>query len=140
MRRVLVVANRTLGGGQVLAKLRELEAHGPLQVHIVVPAEPPRSHAYTEGEARRVAHERLDAALARFADVGLEASGEVGDQHPAEAINDVLIRGETFDTILLSTLPAGLSRWLKFDLVNRVRGFGIPVIHVVGHPEPAHRG
>ena len=139
MRRVLVVANRTLGGGQVLAKLREMAEHGPLQIHVLVPAEPPRDHAWTEGEARHVARERLDAAIARFTDVGMEATGEVGDEHPAEAINDVLIRGETFDTILLSTLPAGLSRWLKFDLVNRVRGFGIPVIHVVGHPEPAPR-
>jgi len=104
-----------------------------------VPAEPPRDHSWTEGEARHVARERLDAAIARFADVGMGATGEVGDEHPAEAINDVLIRGETFDTILLSTLPAGPSRWLKFDLVNRVRGFGIPVIHVVGHPEPAPR-
>ena len=140
MRRVLVVANRTLGGGQVLAKLRELAVHGPIQIHVVVPAEPPRDHSYTEGESRGIAHDRLDAALARFADVGLEATGEVGDEHPTEAINDVLIRGETFDTIVLSTLPAGLSRWLKFDLVNRVRGFGVPVIHVVGHPEPAPRG
>jgi hypothetical protein len=138
--RVLVVANRTLGGGQVLEKLRDLEAHGPIEIHVLVPAEPPADHPYTEGEARRVARERLDAALARFADVGLEATGEVGDEHPTEAINDVLISGETFDTIILSTLPPGISRWLKFDLVNRVRGFGIPVIHVVGHPEPSPRG
>jgi hypothetical protein len=140
MRRVLVVANRTLGGGQVLAKLRELATHEPIQIHVLVPAEPPHDHFYTEGEARRIARDRLDAALERFADVGLEATGEVGDEHPAEAINDVLIRGETFDTIVLSTLPAGVSRWLKLDLVARVRGFGIPVIHVVGHPEPAPRG
>lgn len=138
--RVLVVANRTLGGGQVLAKLRELATHGPLDVHVVVPAEPPRAHAWTEGEARRVARERLEAALTRFGEVGIEATGEVGDEHPTEAINDVLIRGERFDTIILSTLPAGVSRWLRFDLVNRVRGFGIPVVHVVGHPEPSRRG
>src|SRR5687768_13755066 len=57
--RVLVVANRTLGGGQVLSKLRELEAHGPIEILVVVPAEPPPDHPWTEGEARRVARERL---------------------------------------------------------------------------------
>ena len=43
MRRYLVVANRTLGGGHLLAKVRECLAAGPSEFHVLVPA----SHAGT---------------------------------------------------------------------------------------------
>ncbi len=36
------------------------------------------------------------------------------------AIGDAL-RDQLFDEIILSTLPPGLSRWLKMDLPSRVR-------------------
>jgi hypothetical protein len=137
MRAYLVVANKTLAGGQLLATLHELAAHAPTRFHVVVPAEPPRGHSWTESEARAAAHARLDAALERFRDAGLEVDGEVGDEHPVEAVGDVLLRGETFEGVVLSTLPSGPSRWLKLDLVSRIQGaFGLPVIHVIGHEEP----
>jgi hypothetical protein len=52
MRRYLVVANQTLGGGHLVGKVRECLQDGPCGFHIVVPATPPRDHwTYTEGEA-----------------------------------------------------------------------------------------
>jgi len=138
MHRYLVVANRTLAGTQLLEALTELTARGPCAFHVVVPAEHHVGHAWTEGEARAAAADRLEHALARFGALDAEIAGEVGDADPALAVEDVLQRpGPPFDAIVVSTLPPGPSRWLKLDLPNRLQGrTGLRVIHVIGHPEP----
>jgi hypothetical protein len=134
VRRYLVVANQTLGGAHLLSLLRELAAQ-PSSFHVLVPATPPKDHLWTEGEARATARRRLDAALERFRSVGIEATGEVGDGRPLEAIDDVLQR-EAFDEIVLSTFPPGMSRWLRLDLPHRVGAtYGLPVRHVISARE-----
>jgi len=134
MRRYLVVANQTLGGDRLLALLREL-GKDPSTFHVLVPASPPVDHLWTESEANLIARKRLDTALERFRALGLEATGEVGDGRPLQAIDDVLAR-DSFDAIVLSTLPPGVSKWLGLDLVHRVQAsFGLPVHHVVSHRE-----
>ena len=135
MRSYLVVANQTLGGEHLIAKVRECMAAGPCRFHIVVPATPPSDHAWSEGEARALAQARLDAALASFRELGVDAHGDVGDQDPMLAIGDTL-RTERFDEIILSTLPSGISRWLKLDLPRRVADrFRLPMTHLIGAPE-----
>jgi hypothetical protein len=37
-----------------------------------------------------------------------------------------------YDEIIVSTLPLGVSRWLKHDLVSKAQAFGLPVHHVLG--------
>ena len=141
MRRYLVVANQTLASGQLLSTLRDLHERGPCSFHVVVPATPPKDHAWTDGEVRHTARSRLEAAMARLASEGFEVTGEVGDERPLEAVQDILLRGETFDAIVLSTLPLRLSRWLKRDLVRGLEATtGLRVIHVVGQPAPAPTG
>ena len=50
MRRYLVVANQTLGGEALLAKLRTLVESGPASIHILVPATHPKKQwTWTEG-------------------------------------------------------------------------------------------
>jgi cell pole-organizing protein PopZ len=136
MRRFLVVANQTLGGRHLIERIRQGMAAGPARFYVVVPATPVQDHlTWTEGEAQAIAQERLDAALARFREVGAEADGEVGDPRPLEAIRDALLK-ESFDEIILSTLPPGLSRWLNLDLPHRVeKSFELPVTHVVSEVE-----
>jgi cell pole-organizing protein PopZ len=136
MRRYLVVANQTLGGEHLAEKVRACLAAGPSTFHIVVPATQPHEHAvWTEGEARAIAAQRLERALARFRDLGAEAEGEIGDEAPLQAIADA-VRERTFDEIILSTFPPGLSRWLRQDLPHRVeRTFDVTVTHLVGEPE-----
>jgi hypothetical protein len=140
MRRYLVVANQTLAGAHLMEKVRESIAAEQSSFHVLVPATPPGHFAtWTEGEALAVAQGRLDAALTRFKDLGAEATGEVGDPNPLQAIADAL-RERTVDEIILSTLPPGGSRWLKQDLPHRVeRSFSIPVTHVVGEVEEPER-
>lgn len=140
MRRFLVVANQTLGGSHLLDEVRRAMAAGPSRFHIVVPATPPQEHAvWTEGEASALAREGLAAALERFRGLGAEAEGDVGDPDPVQAIADVL-GDRDVDEIILSTLPPGVSRWLRLDLPRRVeRRFDVPVTHVVAEGEPARR-
>src|SRR5205814_6494009 len=116
----------------------ECLAAGPCQFRVVVPA----THAgndftWTEGHDRAAADKRLAEELARFRSLGAEADGEVGDANPLEAIGDVL-RRESFDEIILSTLPPGVSKWLGQDLPHRVeKSFRLPVTHIVAVSEPA---
>jgi hypothetical protein len=133
MRRYLVVSNQTLGGAALAAKIHEALEQGPSEFHIVVPATRPRDQlVWTEGEARAIAAERLDRMFQWFSSVGAQATGEIADEHPLYAIRDVL-REHEIDEVIISTLPAGMSRWLKQDLPKRVaREFGLPVTHVVG--------
>jgi GABA permease len=132
--RYLVVANQTLGGTHLLSLLRELAAQ-PSSFHVLVPATPPRDHLWTESEARTIARRRLDDALERFRSVGIEATGEIGDERPLQAIDDAL-EGEDFDEIVLSTFPPGMSKWLKLDLPHRVTAtYGLPVRHVIAPRE-----
>jgi GABA permease len=136
--RYLVVANQTLGGEPLLARLRSLIPEGPAQFHVLVPATPPRHQwTWTEGEANAIAQKRLDEAMERFRALGAEVTGEVGTASPIDAIANVL-REREIDVIVLSTLPPGPSRWLKQDLPHRVeRVFSRPVVHVVGEAERA---
>jgi len=141
MARYLVVANQTLGGDQLEAKVRECVAAGACEFHLVVPATPPSDHAtWVEGEAKVLARERLDAALKRFRAIGAIADGEVGDARPLLAIGDALRHGE-FDGIIVSTLQPGMSRWLRMDLPHRIeRQFELPVTHVTDAAVPIESG
>jgi hypothetical protein len=140
MRRYLVVANQTLAGEPLVSRIRELSRAGPCAFFLVVPATPPSDHPWTEGEARAAAGARLDEARMRLSGLGVEVEGgEVGDGNPMLAIDDAIRDRGPFDEIILSTLPPGLSKWLRLDLPHRVSAsFPIPMTHVVG--EPAHVG
>jgi hypothetical protein len=132
MRRYLVVSNQTLGGAALAAKVRSILDEGAVEFHLVVPATAPSRFSWTEGQARAIAQERLDAALRWFSSIGAPATGEVADNHPLYAIRDAL-RENDIDEIIISTLPPGMSKWLRQDLPRKVRKeFGIPVTHVVG--------
>ena len=66
-----------------------------------------------------------------FAHLGGALSGEVGLGDPILAARRVIDRS-SFDEIIVSTLPPGVSRWLKLDLPNRLqRTFELPVVSIV---------
>jgi hypothetical protein len=132
MRRYLVVGNQTLRSARLLRELRTLNASGPCSFHIVVPAANPHVHAFwTEGEAHAVAQERLDEAILHLAENGIGATGHVGDANPIDAVTDTLQHAE-FDSVIVSTLPPGLSRWIHQDLPRRIeRRVALPVRHVI---------
>lgn len=132
MRRYLVVANKTLLGDALLARLRDCLVAGPSRFHLVVPATHVPGQVRTVGRDRALAAERLAAALERFRALGADVDGEVGDERPVDAIRDAMLHAGPFDEIILSTLPPGLSRWLRQDLPHRVaRAFELPTSTVV---------
>lgn len=135
MPRYLVVAHRTLGCPELLDALEHRSRDGSSSFHLLVP----EYHGglgltYTDTRARVAAEQSLEAARTRFAAVGLATTGEVGEASPIEAVATVLERGDTFDGVIVSTLPHGVSKWLGLDLPTQVRRrFGLDVTHVVGH-------
>jgi GABA permease len=133
MGRYLVVAHRTLVGPHLLDYCRDLAEKEPgVTFHLVVPVHHPRG-AWTEGGIRVAAQQCLDEGLTAFADAGLDADGEVGDASPVYAVSTAL-RNVDFDCegIILSTLPAHLSGWLRMDVKRRMRReFDLPLTHLV---------
>jgi polyisoprenoid-binding protein YceI len=143
MVRYLVVGNQTLRSEALLACLRQLREKRGGAFHVVVPASHPASAwTWTEGGDRAAAEVRLKEFLAELQAEGFEISGEVGDPNPVSAIGQVLLREPgSFDEIILSTLPPGLSRWLGQDVPHRVqRAFRLPVTQVVAPLTRHHRG
>ena len=138
MARYLIVANQTLAADQLLGRVRQLLAEGECSFHIVVPATHARDQAsHIEGAAHALAERRLEAALERFRGLGCEADGEVGDASPFLAVRDCILADGSYTGVILSTLPPGVSRWLKQDLPHRLeRTFGLPVTHLTGQREP----
>jgi hypothetical protein len=133
-RRILVVANETVGGERLRECIRaKSEGVERAEVLVVSPAlnTPIRHWASDEDPARRKAQERLAGSLARLHELGIEARGEVGDSEPLQAIDDAL---RTFgaDEIIISTHPEGRSHWLERGLVEAARQrFAVPITHVV---------
>ena len=134
----LVVANQTLNSSHLLQAVVTLVGDEPAHVHLLVPATPARDQlTWTEGEANSIAQRRLQRALELYRCVPGIVDGEVGDGNPLHAVRDQLDAGRHFDLIVVSTLPPGLSRWLRQDLARRIqRSCGLPVQHVIA-PAPA---
>jgi hypothetical protein len=130
---VLVVANETIGGANLLSAVRErAQADPQTRFTLVVPQTRPRSGLVIYDEAvRDAAQVRVDLARAYMARDGVQVEGEIGDPDPFTAVTDAVLAGQ-YDEIIISTLPATSSGWLKRDLVERIRdATGLPVTHVV---------
>jgi hypothetical protein len=132
-RRVLVVANETVEGEELLSTISTLAVSHKTQFKVVCPALNTRLKTFTSDEdpAREAAQQRLDDTLARLAAVGIDAHGEVGDGDPLVAVDDAV---RTFgpNEIVISTHPPGKSNWLERGVVDSVRArYDVPVTHVV---------
>ncbi len=132
-RRILVVANETVGGEELRELLRKLSEGVREEILVVCPAlnSRVRHWASDEDPARAAAQGRLHASIARLAEDGIHARGEIGDADPLQAMEDTL---RTFgaDEIVISTHPPGRSHWLEQGIVEGARArFDVPVSHVV---------
>jgi hypothetical protein len=132
-RRILVIANETVGGEELFALL-DTKAEGvDEEMLLICPALNSRVRTWTSDEdpARADAQERLDASLARLAAAGVSARGEIGDGDPLQALEDAL-REFPADEIVVSTHPPGRSHWLEQGVVEQARHrYDVPVTHVV---------
>jgi hypothetical protein len=116
---VLVVANQTIVGEPLMQAIVERAEQSPAEFTLVAPADEPG------------VEQRLDRAVARLREAGVEATGHIGDADPYTAAINAL-HDESVDEIVVSTFPEATSGWLRRDLVGRLRKDSkLPVRHVV---------
>jgi len=133
-KRVLVVANETLGAVELMTAVRALHGGPGSEFFVCVPAKPP-SGASGRAAARAVeADDRLQEVLAVLAGEGILAKGALGDQDPVAAVA-VAVGRYGPDIILVSTHPHDRANsWLNDDLVATLgQAHGIPVQHIIAH-------
>ena len=152
MRRILLIANQTIGGDHLADAIRERMAAGELELTLLVPATHRTAFVVAMAEAFAVqggiepptpapgedpdAEGRLAAGLDWLGNLGVPATGLVGEHDPFRAVRDYLA-GHACDEIIISTLPSGLSKWLHQDLPHRLEhGTDVPVTVVsASHPQ-----
>jgi hypothetical protein len=132
-RRILVIANETVGGETLREEIRRRAENYEERVRVICPTllSRVRYFASDEDDARAKAQERLEHSLSRLREVGVRCEGEVGEADPLQAMEDAL---RTFgaDEIIVSTHPEGRSLWLERGVVRAARErFDVPITHVV---------
>jgi GNAT superfamily N-acetyltransferase len=129
---VLVVANETLGGRPLLARIKEKAAEEELRLVVCVPRTNPRQGNIIYDEAVfDAAQVRIDLTRKILREEGIEAIGEVGDPDPYTATMDAIAEHHP-DEIVISTMPVASSGWLRRDLVERIaEATQLPVEHIV---------
>ena len=130
--RVLVVAHKTAATPALLDAVRERAARGPAKFTLLVPNPAHGLHALVDPEdvEQSEGEQALELAIPLLEEAaGAPVDGMVGDPSPMNAIQDA-INMHGFDEVIISTLPARVSKWLKLDLPSKVGGLGLPVTTV----------
>jgi hypothetical protein len=130
--KVLVVAHKTAATKPLLDAVRQRAQRRNCVFTLLVPNTTHGLHKVVDpedqgaGEAQTVL-ERAVPALSEAA--GSRVEGIVGDPDPVAAVHDA-INLHNFDEVIVSTLSARMSRWLKLDLPSKISGMGLPVTTV----------
>jgi hypothetical protein len=131
---ILVIANETLGGARLLTTVegKVAEHGGDARVVVCVPRTKPRHGNVIYDEfVYDAAKVRIDLARRVLREAGITCVGDIGDPDPYTATMDAVAEHSP-DEIIVSTLPAVSSGWLRRDLVERIeQASGLPVTHVV---------
>ncbi len=129
---VLVVANQTVLGEPLLARIRERAAEGPAGFLIISP-QGDGEGSYEEAERR------LLRAVTLLRSEGLDVHGQIAHPDPYAAVIQA-IDDERVDELIVSTFPGARSGWLRRDLLGRLRGATkLPLEHIeVDVPAEVH--
>ena len=118
--RVLIVAHRTAATPLLLNAVRARSDRSRCAFTLLVP------RPYWDPDTEE-AEMTLELAIPLLEDaVGGRVDGLIGDSDPFIAVREA-VTNVGFDEIMISTLPARVSRWLRRDLPHRVEEFGLPV-------------
>ncbi|MDX6725252.1 MAG: hypothetical protein QOK49_57 [Baekduia sp.] len=131
-RTILAVANQTIGGQSLIdAVLEKAGGEGGARVIICVPrTNPTHGNIIYDDAVYDAAQIRIDLARGFLRQRGIDSVGDVGDPDPYTATMDAVAEWRP-DEIIVSTLPAQASGWLRRDLVERIQeATGVPVTHV----------
>jgi hypothetical protein len=130
--RVLVVANRTAATPALIEAVRERAARGACEFTLLVPNPVKGLHRAVDAadQGTGEAEATLELALPLLEEAaGGPVEGMVGDFEPLAAVEDA-VNTRDFDEVIVSTLPARVSRWLHLDLPRKVAALGLPVTTV----------
>jgi hypothetical protein len=118
--RVLIVAHRTAATPLLLTEVRKRARRSLCSFTLLVP----RPYWDPDTEEAVATLELAIPLLEEAAGGRVEAI--VGDTDPFTAVQDV-VKQDGFDEIIVSTLPARVSHWLRRDLPSRLGQLGLPV-------------
>jgi hypothetical protein len=132
-RKLLVVANETLTGDELLDAVRASVGGSDAIVVVIAPVNAPREgYVVYDNTRRAAAGRRLDRTLTSFREAGIAAAGHVVDNDPLAAVKDAIAIEEP-DELIVSTHPDATSGWRRRNLLDEIRkaAGSIPVKHVV---------
>lgn len=131
---VLVVANETLAGEELLDAVRRRAEQGPIRAIVIAPVnEPSAGYVVYRSSRRASAGRRVDRMVAALREAGVPAHGDVFEGGPLAAVEDVLAL-EDVDELIVSTHPEQKSGWLrKRNVLAELRRLAgeRPFVHVV---------
>ena len=130
---VLVIANETLAGRELIEAVERRAAEGPIRALVIAPVnEPVAGYVVYEGTRRSAAGRRLDRTLQALREAGVHAYGFVSAHGPLDTVRDALAQ-EDIDELIVSTHPEARSGWLRRNLIDEIRkaAGNRPVYHVV---------
>ena len=130
--RVLVVAHRTAATPALIEAVAARVAAGPATFTLLVPRAAYGLHRLVDPEDtdESDAQAVLELALPLLEEAaGAPVEGKIGDPNPSDAIHDAM-NLDGYDEIIISTLPARVSRWLHADLPSKLKPLGVPVTTV----------
>ena len=130
---VLVVANETLTGRELIGAVERRAKQSPIRAIVVAPVnDPVAGYVVYEGTRRAAAGRRLDRTLQALRELGVPAFGYVSADGPLDAVKDALAQ-EDIDEVIVSTHPEARSGWLRRNLIDEIkRAAGTrPLEHVV---------
>ncbi|MGI9112085.1 MAG: hypothetical protein ACR2GT_07810 [Gaiellaceae bacterium] len=120
-RRILVVANETLTGDELLDSVRARAGDGKVLVSVIAPVNTPsEGYVVYEDTRRAAAGRRLDRTLAKLRDAGIPALGNVIDNDALTAVRDAIALDDP-DELIVSTHPESKSGWRRRNLLEEIR-------------------
>ncbi len=130
--RVLVVAHRPAATPPLLEAVAARAAAGPAKFTLLVPRAARGLHRVVDPEDTDEAEAQavLELAIPLLEEAaGAPVEGKVGDSNPVDAIHDA-VNVDGYDEIIISTLPARVSRWLRLNLPAKLKPLGLPITTV----------
>lgn len=141
-RRVLIVVDEPCTSPELCASVRAFTDNLPLEALVIAPAHgrAVATQWYVDEDAARAdATYRLRGCVDCLSRDGIRVQGRLGDRDPVHAIADALHEFPA-DEIIIVTAAQRPSRWLRRNVIDRVRHtFEQPVKHIAMPPAPEPR-
>ena len=131
--RVIAVITDPIAGDEAARQLRAAAGEEPVELRLLAPAVEANPLRHTLGDIdhpKELARDRLEFSLAALREAGVEASGEVGDPDPVQAVSDELLRAPA-DEVVIFEREASESRWYEGDLTKRAEEEIEPPLRIV---------